>query len=491
MDPFSQLRRSYDTELLILRSLFALDADTNLPISTNFIVTTDGIGGLVWMDPFQNLSTAGPGVGYLPSTIFDLTTNLSTVSSLVSTINFQYQAGLSSLSSVLGLSYISSGIYDPQLTSTVAGLGNSGYVSSSQLFSTVSSLGSLGYISSSQLLSTVAGLGSGGYISTTQLASTVGGLASIGFVSSSQLISSISSLGSLGYISSSQLRSTVAGLGSVGYISSSQLISSISSLGSLGYVSSSQLISTISSLGSLGYVSTSQLTSTMNWLLAPSNYVSTGALISTTNALSSLVNATFYIDNAGNITINNGNVSFSSAGDIVYLSSFVFSSITYSGTNGLTTAQTYDGSPARSMIFSSASIRLDRFSSFITARSRLYLDLYPSFVFSGIYQGASGYLMTEMSTFLKYGATNLTSYMANNWVYGTNTSNSFGNLYSQPIKLQVEGSAILNNYANPYTLCHNLVSSLTFDTTNGFKTCNVDVRIGSTNSLFLTIQNLP
>ncbi len=484
MDPFSQLRRSYDTEMLILRTLFALDPNTNLPISTNFVVTTDGVGGLVWMDPFQNLSTAGPGVGYLPSTIFDLTTNLSTVSSVVSTINFQYKAGLSSLSTVLGLSYISSGIYDPQLTSTVQGLGSSGYISSSQLFSTVSSLGSLGYVSSSQLVSTVAGLGLAGFISTSQLTSTVAGLGNSGFISSSQLLSTVSSLGSLGYISSSQLVSTVSSLTSL-------VTSTVSSLGSLGYISSSQLFSTVSSLGSLGYLSTSQLTSTMNWLLASSNYVSTGALISTTNALSTLVNATFYIDNAGNITINNGNVSFSSAGDIVYLSSFVFSSITYAGNNGVITAQTYDGSPPRSMMFSTATLSLDKFSSYITANSRLYVELYPSFVFSGIYQGASGYLVTEMSTFLQYGATYLTSYTANTWVYGTNTSNAFGNLYQQPIKIQVAGSAILNNYANPYTICHNMVSSLTFDTTNGFKNCNIDIKIGSTNSLFLTIQNLP
>ena len=64
MDLNTTLRRSYDTDMLILRTLFALDPDTNMPISTNYVVTTDGIGGLVWLNPFTNLSTAGAGIEY-------------------------------------------------------------------------------------------------------------------------------------------------------------------------------------------------------------------------------------------------------------------------------------------------------------------------------------------------------------------------------------------------------------------------------------------
>lgn len=74
--------------------MFALNPDTNMPISTNYVVTTDGIGGLTWLNPFTNLSTAGPGVGYLPSTLLNLTSNLSSLSSYVTTISssvFDYQ----------------------------------------------------------------------------------------------------------------------------------------------------------------------------------------------------------------------------------------------------------------------------------------------------------------------------------------------------------------------------------------------------------------
>jgi hypothetical protein len=160
------------------------------------------------------------------------------------------------------------------LPSTVAGLGTSGYLSTSALgpyfASTNQNLGSLGYISTSfydaKTLSTVQGLGTLGYISsavlTNPITSTIIGLGTVGYVSSTQLASTIDGLGTMGYVSSTQLASTIDGLGRIGYISSSQLTSSLIGLGTLGYISSAQLFSTISSLGTLGYVSTSQLTST-------------------------------------------------------------------------------------------------------------------------------------------------------------------------------------------------------------------------------------
>ena len=100
------LRKSYDSQTLIMRTLFALDPDTNMPISTNYIVSTDGIGGLTWMSPFTNLSTAGTGVGYLPSTLYSLSSNLSSVTS-----------NLSSLSSYVNT--IDTNIYDYEIASTL------------------------------------------------------------------------------------------------------------------------------------------------------------------------------------------------------------------------------------------------------------------------------------------------------------------------------------------------------------------------------------
>lgn len=68
------------------------------------------------------------------------------------------------------------GVYAADLYSTVRGLSDSGYISSTQLASTLEGLGSYGYVSSTQLASTVADLATAGYVSSTQLFSTVEGL---------------------------------------------------------------------------------------------------------------------------------------------------------------------------------------------------------------------------------------------------------------------------------------------------------------------------
>jgi mucin-19 len=136
------------------------------------------------------------------------------------------------------------------ITSTVAGLGSLGYLSSpgtleSNLVSTVVGLGGYGYISMSQLTSTASGLGSIGYISQATLHSTLGGLGTYGYISTSSLVSSIRGL-SMIYISSSSLPSTVNGLGTEGYISMPQFTSSIIGISS---IYASNIYSTITYLG--------------------------------------------------------------------------------------------------------------------------------------------------------------------------------------------------------------------------------------------------
>lgn len=497
MDPYTYNGRSFDTELLILRSLFALNPDTNLPISTNYVLTTDGIGGLVWLDPFVNLSTAGPGVGYLPSTLFTLTSNLSTVSSMTSSL----QIGLSTLSTVLGQAYISSGVYNFQLNSTIEGLATYGYVSSTQLTSTVAGLGTAGFVSSPQLISTVAWfqdssryVSTGNLVSTTaafianpSFQSTVTGLGSAGYISS---LSFYSTLNTISTLNTSSLVSTVVGLATYGYVSTSQLVSSISGLGTAGYISSLSLTSTTVGLGSIGYVSSSQLASTVGWLTDPSRYVSTGALVSTAAGISTNLQTAFYIDRSGTLVINGGTIIVSSASSVAFLSSFQCSSITYQGAQGEVQAVVYPNVTAGpNMFFSSAIVRFDQFSSYITANSALTLDIYPTFVFSPLNTGASNFFVTPMSTILAYGNTFLKSQVTS-WVFANNKNANYGNLYQQPMKMEIAGSNIFNNYASSYVLCHNLPSSLTSNLTPGFTSNNVSIYYGSTNSLFLTIQNI-
>jgi hypothetical protein len=471
------LRKSYDTDLMILRTMFALDPDTNLPISTNFVVTTDGIGGLTWMSPFTNLSTAGLGVGYLPSTIDELRSNVSSLSTLVSSI----VVGLSSLSTVLGQSYISSGIYSPQLTSTTVGLGSIGYVSTGHLRSTVEGLGTSYYVSTLSLMSTVSWfIDPLRFVSTGALVSTTAGILPL-----QQLTSSVKGLGSAGYISTGGLVSSVQGLGTAGYISTGSLVSTVAALGTT-------LVSTVNSLGSQGYVSTSQLTSTVAWFQDASRYISTGNLISTVAGISTNQTATFYIDNGNEFTILGGTVIVSSVNTIAYLSTFLLSSVTYQGVNGSITPTVYpDPTTGRNLFFSSATIPFDRFSSFILSNTRLNLDLYPNFVFPRLNTGASGYSFFPMSTFLAYGTGYLYSQVATSYVYAGTQAAGFGNPYQQPIQLQIPGSLIANTFGAQYRIVHNLPDSVTSNLTPGFVNGAMEVRYGSTNSVFLSIQNLP
>lgn len=470
------LRRSYDTDLLILRTLFALDPDTNLPISTNFVVTTDGLGGLVWMNPYTNLSTIGPGIGYLPSTIDSLTSNVSSLSTVVSSLVL----GLSSLSTVLGQAYISSGIYTSQLLSTVEGLGTSQYVSTSHLTSTVQGLGSASYVSTASLVSTTEWiLDPSRYVSTGALVSTTAGMLPF-----TQLTSTVGGLGSIGYVSSASLTSTVQGL-------STLVFSTFYSTLVPQFVTPLQLMSTVSSLGTLGYLSTAHLTSTVAGLTDPATYVSTGALVSTVIGISTNIRATYYIDNGGNFNILGGTAIVSSAAAVVFLSTFVLSSLTYQGDSGSVTPVIYpDPTTGRNLFFSSATIPLDLFSNYILPTSRVNLELYPSIVFPSLNTGATSYFLTPMSTMLAYGNSYISPF-ATNWVFANNKTPGYGNVYQQPISLQISGSALVGNFANPYRIVHSLPDSVTSNLSPGFTNSNLELQFGATNSVRLSIQNLP
>jgi hypothetical protein len=237
-------RRTYDTDLITLRRIYAYDL-SNAPFSTGNILTAVTRGVATFLSPTVALSSIG--VPNLPA-------QLSTIDGQLLSTLFYFNQNLPSSASFF-------------LPSTVTGLGSSGYVSTSYVTSTIEGLGTLGYLSSAALIglvnSSIIGLASSDYISSTQLFSTITGLGSSGFISSSQLVSTIEGLGSASYISSSQLISTVEGIGSLGFVSSLSLTSTFDSvlpstvigLGSVGYVSTLSLISTVDGLGSLGYIS--------------------------------------------------------------------------------------------------------------------------------------------------------------------------------------------------------------------------------------------
>jgi hypothetical protein len=284
---FVSSRKTYDTDSITLRRIFSYDL-SNSPFSTGFVLTalTKGVVSFTTL----NLALSTIGVPDLPA----LQSTLE--GELVSTIGY-FTSNLPSSASFF-------------LPSTVAGLGTSGYVSTTYLTSTIDGLGTLGYLSSfvigDTVTSSIIGLGSSGYVSSTQLTSTVEGLGSSDYISSSQLLSSLTGLGSLGYISSTSFASTfdtafpstVIGLGSAGYVSTASLWSTVDSLGTVGYISAPSLYSTVNALPSFGFVSslTSTFRSTFSNELV-GNWNTSGFLYSNLGPFSSIQTFQFDLGN--------------------------------------------------------------------------------------------------------------------------------------------------------------------------------------------------
>jgi hypothetical protein len=276
-------RRTYDTDSITLRRVYAYDISNNTPFSTGYVLTSLKKGVASFESPYVSLST----IGYL-----GLPAQISSINGV-----------LQSTSEFLSLLYPSSPTL--AIVSSITGLASAGYISTSQIQSTIEGLGTFGYISTfavtAVFVSTVQGLGSLGYVSTSGLLSTVEGLGSASYVSSSQLtpifVSSITGLGSANYISSSQLFSTVSGLSQIGYISSSQLQSSISR----------SLQSTVQGLGTSGYVSSGIFRSSYkNIGSIPPNYENIAYLQSNLTVGNTIGTLSFDIGNALRSKINPG-----------------------------------------------------------------------------------------------------------------------------------------------------------------------------------------
>ena len=300
--PGASSRKTYDTDSLVMRRIFAYDPMTNTPLSTNYILSADVKGVVLFKNPLEVLSTFG--WADLPDQI--VSTTIFVISSISTTNGY-----LASTVSFFAPSYPSS--QQIFLPSTVNGLGTSGYISTTSLTSSLIGLGSMGYLSSGIIItplnSTIVGLGSAGFISSTQLTSSLVGLGSIGYISSSQLTSSVVGLGSIGYISSTQLLSSLVGLGSLGYISSASLYSTVAGsaplfastvigLGSATYVSSTQLTSSIVGLGSSGYLS-SFIFSNLSTVFLSSGFITASSISTFGLSVSGLANiSTLFIGNS-------------------------------------------------------------------------------------------------------------------------------------------------------------------------------------------------
>jgi len=204
MDPRMYNKKGYDMDLTVLRSLFALDPNTNIPISTNWFLTADGIGGLQWESMAWYMSTV----------------SISNIQMLDTTpTNNPYRHNITITNGGLyvdGAPVVGSGLNIIQLGSSLQGLGTYGYVSTLSLYSTVAGLGTAGYVSSATLAANIAALGTRGYVSTTSLYSTIAGLGTAGYISSAQYTSFSNLIYNPSYISANNLLSTSSNL--FGYI---------------------------------------------------------------------------------------------------------------------------------------------------------------------------------------------------------------------------------------------------------------------------------
>ena len=340
MDPRMNSRRGYDMDLTVLRSLFALDPNTNIPISTNWLMTADGIGGVQWKGLASYMST----VSISNISMFDTTLTNNPYRHNITITN----GGLF----VDGAPVTGSGLNIVQLASSLQGLGTFGYVSTLSLYSTVTGLGTAGYVSSATLNATIAALGTTGYVSTISLYSTVAGLGTAGYVSTAQY-NSFSNLiyNNISYISSGNLNSTTTNLfGYIQDIINSQGNGSISSftvngtanfystlsVGTFYYINgnistlSTSIGNTIVNLGTTpGYLSSlnSRSLSTGMITLSSINFMDT---VTGVKQLVAVTNGVFKVNGAsitGDVTTGNLTSTVIGLGTTGYLSTVVFTGV--------------------------------------------------------------------------------------------------------------------------------------------------------------------
>ncbi len=454
---------------------------------------------------FENLNF---GSAISTVTVYGIT-NLSNVS--IGVYN-NYIQDVSTLSTAVGIQInsLSSALYGNQvgyitstnLVSTVLGLGTNGYLSSLSLFSSLQGLGTSGFLSTPSLTSSIEGLATTGYISSLSLLSTVTGLGTIGYISSqgatqTALTSTIEGLATYSYISSLSLLSTLTGLGTLGYISSvnttqNSLTSTVIGLGTSGYLSTTQLTSTLQGLGTAGYISSTQFLSSFSNILSSGIYISSGNLLSSTRGLLT----SFNVVNNNTIYVNGGTLTISNNSNIVFLSSFLYSTISYKGENGaLNPIMSANPAYNSNLFFSTANLQLDRFSSYITSKSILTIDTFPSLFFSQLAYtnfSANPLRPMQLSSFIQYGSNYLSSHMFQSMFYPSLSAEGASNLYTTPIRITVPGSLICNVYLQqPFILSHFVPNAISLSSSNGLSNSNVSCYFASTNSLFLSIQNLP
>ena len=319
-------KKTYDTDSIVLRRIFAVDPDTNGRISANTFLVTGPNGTGSFQDAVSFLSTisvptslvGGPGITLTNTNgVYTIATSSIGVSDLISTTiglgqiynstilvagtNITFSSNANQIT-INGQAGGGGGLAATDLTSTTIGLGSLGYlssfniissinISSASLFSyyissqqiTASSITANNFVGDGSQLTNVVGTGG---LATTDLTSTVAGLGTFGYLSSSAEL-----------ISSPQLTSTIQGLATFGYLSSAAEL-----------ISSPQLTSSLMGLGSMFYISSFDTLSSLN-ISSGSVYTST---TSTTEITAGRINfGTLYVNNIPIVFDQYGNLQMS------------------------------------------------------------------------------------------------------------------------------------------------------------------------------------
>ena len=196
-------RKTYDTDIITLRRIFAVTPGTNAPIPSGNILATTSHGEAAYVNPYSI-----PGISQLSTALVSLPSTISTSVAEIGGVSQLLAGSGISLSPTNGIGVI-----------TITATGGGGSVTTANLTSTVIGLGSAGYISSAIGVAAIPG----GLVSTANLAFLVSTANLARLVSTANLAGHISTANLANLVSSSylatQLGSTVIGLGTAGYFS--------------------------------------------------------------------------------------------------------------------------------------------------------------------------------------------------------------------------------------------------------------------------------
>jgi hypothetical protein len=247
-----------------------------------------------------------------------------------------------------------------------------------------------------------------------------------------------------------------------------------------GSLNTLNLVSTVNGLGSIGYVSSASLISSV--IGVNNNLVS-----SITDILNNKQN--IYLNTAGALVIggSNINVTISTISSFYFYNTFYNSSINYKGNNNNAIAF----NSGLDFYVSTLDTQLDRFSSFITNKTNISLEVYPNIIFPQINTNSNPQIY-HVSSFIQYNGSNIGSASASA-IQQTKflaMNNSASNLFQQSLRINVPGSLINNNYSYPYLLNHRFINAYASNTNVGFSSSNVKIYMDSTSSYYLSIQNI-